>query len=303
MDPRFAKKSAIWDDFPEAEEKSVSDEDPRSDEDIGSESEEDGESVGSGSGDESIDDTNKKEKKAKRDRKKDKDKSNLRKEAMQFREKLSKRGVMYLSRVPRNMNPSTVRTYLEQYGEITRIYLAEDETKSSRSSGVPRGPGHKSNFKEGWIEYANKKNAKNVAASLNNTPISNKKRSKYHDEMWNLKYLKKFQWDYLTEKLAYERRIREAKIKASMLQSKKNNQEFAELVERGKSSKFAKERRDNEGKKRKYVDGDGGDGGDGNSQKLKRKFKQTQALNLGNGEQSSLINKNVLNKVWKNKKE
>jgi hypothetical protein len=57
----------------------------------------------------------------------------------------------------------------------------------------------------------------------------------YHDDVWTLKYLKGFKyctiqrlydsklmsicrWDYLTEKLAYERRMRENKLKMAMLQ-------------------------------------------------------------------------------------
>jgi ESF2/ABP1 family protein len=48
--------------------------------------------------------------------------------------------------------------------------------------------------------------------------IGGKKRSFYHDDMWNLKYLKGFKWDHLTEKFAYERRVREAKLRAAMIE-------------------------------------------------------------------------------------
>jgi ESF2/ABP1 family protein len=44
----------------------------------------------------------------------------------------------------------------------------------------------------GWIEFADKKIAKQVAESLNNTPIGGKKGDFYHDDIWNLKYLKGF---------------------------------------------------------------------------------------------------------------
>lgn len=57
-----------------------------------------------------------------------------------------------------------------------------------------------------------------VAASLHNTLIGGKKRSFYHDDMWNLRYLKGFKWDHLTEKFAYERRVREAKLRAAMIE-------------------------------------------------------------------------------------
>ena len=38
----------------------------------------------------------------------------------------SKRGVVYLSRVPPNMNPSHVRQMFSKYGEVQRIYLVPE---------------------------------------------------------------------------------------------------------------------------------------------------------------------------------
>lgn len=44
-------------------------------------------------------------------------------------------------------------------------------------------------FTEGWIEFESKKVAKYVAQTLNNTQISTRKKSKFYDVMWNIKYL------------------------------------------------------------------------------------------------------------------
>lgn len=44
----------------------------------------------------------------------------------------------------------------------------------------------------GWVEFSDKKVAKNVAESLNNTHIGGRKGDYYHDDTWNLKYLRKF---------------------------------------------------------------------------------------------------------------
>lgn len=44
-------------------------------------------------------------------------------------------------------------------------------------------------FTEGWVEFKSKKVAKSVAASLNCNPVGGKRRSKAHDELWNIKYL------------------------------------------------------------------------------------------------------------------
>ena len=59
----------------------------------------------------------------------------------------------------------------------------------------------KKNFTEGWVEFHDKRVAKTVALMLNNTPIGGKKCSYYHDDLWNIKYLSKFRWTHLTEKI------------------------------------------------------------------------------------------------------
>ena len=59
----------------------------------------------------------------------------------------------------------------------------------------------KKNFTEGWVEFHDKRVAKTVALMLNNTPIGGKKRSYYHDDLWNIKYLSKFRWTHLTERI------------------------------------------------------------------------------------------------------
>ena len=134
-------------------------------------------------------------------------------------------------------------------------------------------------FTEGWVEYADKKIAKSVAESLNNTKIGVKKGDYYHDDMWNLKYLKGFKWDYLTEKFAYERRVREQKLNASMILSKKKNLEFAELVDKNKAFKAIEERKRRRGD-RIEDDSDAlqANKNDDFSNSKKRKFRQTRSI-------------------------
>jgi len=43
--------------------------------------------------------------------------------------------------------------------------------------------------------------AKAVAASLNNTQIGGGHRSRYHDDIWNIRYLSGFKWEHLSEKI------------------------------------------------------------------------------------------------------
>lgn len=48
------------------------------------------------------------------------------------------------------------------------------------------------NFTEGWVEFESKKVAKKVAAVLNNTQVSTRKKSKFYDIIWNIKYLPRY---------------------------------------------------------------------------------------------------------------
>lgn len=148
----------------------------------------------------------------------DKKKSSfLRKDSSKYTDKILKRGVIYISRIPPFMKPNRARSLFEQYGEVTRIYLAEEDSGKRKLRKSNGGNGSK-HFTEGWVEYADKSTARSVAESLNNKPIGITKGDYYHDDIWNLKYLKGFKWDYLTEKIAYERRVREQKLRVAMTQ-------------------------------------------------------------------------------------
>lgn len=116
-----------------------------------------------------------------------------------------------VSRVPPFMKPNKMRSIFEVYGVVTRLYLAEEDTETKRKRKESGGNASKQ-FKEGWIEFSEKKIAKQVqnnflfllsssfkaayyckvAESLNNTNIGGKKGSFYHDDIWNLKYLSGF---------------------------------------------------------------------------------------------------------------
>jgi ESF2/ABP1 family protein len=63
---------------------------------------------------------------------------------------------------------------------------------SVRSRRKAKGGNGSKQFVEGWVEFGCKRRAKQVAAALNNTRMGGKKRDYYHDDVWNLKYLKNF---------------------------------------------------------------------------------------------------------------
>ena len=222
----------------------------------------------------------------------------LRQEAKTYSENLEKRGVIYMSRVPPFMKPNKARTLFEQFGIVTRIYLAEEDSQLRKRRKSNGGNGSKQ-FTEGWIEFSDKKVAKSVAESLNNSTMGGMKSHFYHDDIWNLKYLKNFKWDYLTEKFAYERRVRENKLKASMMQAKRSNAEFVELVDKGKQEKYVADR------KRKHAGGSqqlvssGKEEPQGGGKGVKRVFSQRTGL-ASTGPQ--YIDKTLLGSVFAKKK-
>jgi ESF2/ABP1 family protein len=228
-------------------------------------------------------------------KKKGKKDSLLREDAKKYKDNLDLRGVIYISRVPPHMKPNKARTLLEGYGEITRLYLAEEDA-SSRKKRKDRGGNASRQFSEGWVEYSDKKVAKRVAESLNNTPIGGKKGDFYHDDVWNLKYLKNFKWEFLTEKLSYERRVREQKVNAAMMQSKRENAEFTELVEQTKAQKHVEDR-----KQKRKLD-QGGDSGDGGGLKKVRAFRQDRLLGTRDGGANNRVDSSVIGKIFSSNK-
>lgn len=150
-----------------------------------------------------------------------------------FNAKLRKRGIVYVARIPPRMNPTKIKSLLQEFGEVTRVYLVEED-KSVRKRRQKASGGGGKRYVEGWVEFQDKRIAKRVAQSLNNTPISNHKRNVHYGDLWNVKYLHKFQWSHLTEKVAYERRVREQKLRVEMMQARRENAAYKQLVETGK---------------------------------------------------------------------
>jgi ESF2/ABP1 family protein len=159
-----------------------------------------------------------------------------------FNEKLKNRGVIYVARVPPRMTPTKLKSLLSDFGEVTRVYLVEEDAAVRKRRRKLSGNGSK-RYVEGWVEFASKKIAKSAAASLNATPISNHKRNPHCDDLWMLKYLSKFQWSHLTEKVAYERRVKEQKLRLETMQAKRETAAYKYLVETGKKLDKIEERK------------------------------------------------------------
>jgi len=110
------------------------------------------------------------------------------------------------------------------------------------------GGNSKRKYTEGWIQFEKKKDAKKVALMLNGQQIGGKKRNFYYYDTWNLKYLSGFKWEHLTEKMLYESKTRQARLRAEIAKTKKTNDYFLERVTQAKALEEMENRRN---KKRK----------------------------------------------------
>ena len=82
---------------------------------------------------------------------------------------------------------------------LERLAALSDASARKRRKKMGKNSGK--NFTEGWIEFEDKRVAKQIAQMLNGQPMGGKRRSAYHYDLWCLKYLSRFKWDHLTEEI------------------------------------------------------------------------------------------------------
>jgi ESF2/ABP1 family protein len=147
-----------------------------------------------------------------------------------------KSGVVYISRVPPFMKPHTLKHFLEEHAPkgLGRIFLTPEE-HTRYLQRKKSGGNKKKSFTDGWVEFVSKNDAKRAAAILNGNIMGGKKGNYYHDDLWNLKYLKGFKWSHLTEQIAAENAEREARLREEIRRTRKENKAFVEDIERGKA--------------------------------------------------------------------
>lgn len=97
-----------------------------------------------------------------------------------FNEQLKRRGVIYIARIPPRMTPTKVKSLLSEFGEVTRVYLVEEDPTVRKRRKKEHGKSGGKRYIEGWVEMASKRKAKHIAQSLNTTPISNHKRNPHY---------------------------------------------------------------------------------------------------------------------------
>lgn len=188
--------------------------------------------------------------------------------------KKNKTGVIYFSTLPPYLRPFALKSMLETRGfaPITKVFF----TPAIPSASAPRRRSNKrKTYSDGWVEFASKKTAKICAETLNATIVGGKKGGWYHDDVWNMKYLKGFKWADLMEQVQREKSEREAKRRVEDARARKEDKMFVEGVEKGRVIDGIQKK--NEEKKRRKQPEDGVRQVDG-AQKgnVRRLFKQNE---------------------------
>lgn len=156
------------------------------------------------------------------------------------------------------------------------IKLLKKIDDSRRKHRIKYGGNRKKCYTEGWVEFSDKKVAKRVALSLNCTKMVPNKKGFYCDDLWTIKYLPKFKWENLTEKLAYDQRMRKEKMKTQLVQEKKKQEFFLEKLDLSKKIKAMEEKKNKRKAEKQLEENDLEI--EGKSKKVVRNYKQHKII-------------------------
>lgn len=172
-----------------------------------------------------------------------------RKEAAEKARALKLRGIVHVAHVPDRMQPIQIRQLLAVFGQVTRMYfkprpLVRKVDGAEKLSAQQREQLRKrriknTQFREGWIEFADKRIAKLVAEQLNQTPmgVGKNKHKRYAGELWVLKYLSKVRWEHLRDQMEIKRVLRLKRVRGEMFGAKKDIEQLtAALSKRSRRS-------------------------------------------------------------------
>jgi ESF2/ABP1 family protein len=115
-------------------------------------------------------------------------------------------GVVYLSTIPPYMGKKKLQRLFSEVAEVDRIHLTP-EPRQNRRLRREHGGNTRRSYIEGWVEFKDKKDAKRVALMYCGAEIGGKKRHNfYRDDRWNIRYLPKFTWEHLQQKIESDKR-------------------------------------------------------------------------------------------------
>nr|XP_014092349.1 pre-rRNA-processing protein esf2 [Bactrocera oleae] len=139
--------------------------------------------------------------------------------------KKRKKGIIYISNIPKHMNVTRMREILGEYAQLGRVYLQPEKLPGGNDKKKKRKRLAR-HFTEGWVEFESKRAAKQIVEHLNNKQISTRKKSQFYDYMWSMKYLPRFKWVHLTERMNYEQAVHKQRLHTEVSQARKETTFF-----------------------------------------------------------------------------
>lgn len=118
--------------------------------------------------------------------------------------KRPKSGIVYLSRLPPRIEITALRQLLSATGSVGRIWFRPHASSQ--------------NFRDGWVEYKRRKDAKKTVELLNATPMRGKRRKgRWSEDLWSMKYLKGFQWSDLSREVFGVQREKDLRVREEVM--------------------------------------------------------------------------------------
>ena len=194
----------------------------------------------------------------------------------EIKEKIRRSGLIYISNIPLGKTVNSFRKLLGDYG-IERIYLVPLPEKISDENGKKI-----QGYKEGWIEFEDKIFAKLCEYQLNGKPIGGNKKCPYKDDLWTIKYLHKFKWHNLMEKINFDKNVRKNLLKTEIKQGIRENNFIIKNYEKSKAINKKRKREEEDNNQEKNNDEKNEFNKEESKEdekiKLKKKFKQKKPI-------------------------
>ena len=154
--------------------------------------------------------------------------------------KKTRPGIIYMPSLPPHLKPSALKNLLAQRGfaPVSRLFL----TPGIKTPGSGKSSKSRKTYTEAWLEFSSHKTAKRCAESLNANQIGGPKRGYYHDDLWNMRYLRGMSWDDLMGSLREERREEEVRKGDERRRVRQETEQFLRGVEQAKVQKTMSDR-------------------------------------------------------------
>lgn len=140
-------------------------------------------------------------------------------------------GVIYISRIPPRMDVSAVRALLSKVGQLGRVWLRPESAEARKERRALGSTRRREEFRDGWVEFVKRSDAKRAARLLNGQPMAGALRpGRWANDLWCMRLLKGYTWRDLVEETCGGGRERTLKVKAEVAAARRERNFVEERV-------------------------------------------------------------------------